>query len=478
MAAFFLSGLSPTAAADDYNPALDAWPIFRYWTTPEDQSHHFEALWPLFERHSAPKESSFYFRPLYNRRDDKGSRVVESDWLWPFGSGTGRRDLKRKVFYPLFVWDRETFSDGTEQKRCLLLPFLYYRAGRKKPTDLLIFPLGGVIHNLLGRKRVVIVLWPVFIYQEGEEARAWSVIHPIFTRIRWNDGGWGGKLLPLFGINRRPGKLTKLFVLWPLFQKEWMRSDLGEFRRIFIFPFYGKIDDPRGWEWTVLWPFFSHRMDKNMDQEDWWYPWPLLGHRKGKDLAGRTFRPIVSWESRRGESHVSYLWPLGWYQKNSRKGEEAMSLRLVPLFFREWEATRAGRTSAWQVWPLAKYRNDVKEGHLELPSIFPFRYHAELERNFGPFFRLFEYRRTSEGLRSWRVLWRFLRVDKGARDSYLGIWPLFSIHGRKGKVSEHRWNVLKGLVGYERVGEERRWRILYFVRFGSKRTEAEGVAEK
>jgi len=295
------AGCAASPARNEYNPSLDAWPILRIWSDPDRRAHHGEALGPLLEWRSDPEAGAFFFRPLYNRRHDKDLHLVQSEWLWPFGTGTFRPDLAREVFYPLAVWDNETFPDGGLQKRRILLPLFYYRSGRS-PTDWFLLPFGGVLHDFLGRKKIVIALWPLYVYQAGDNVRSWSFLHPIFTFIRWHDGGTGYKFWPLFGVNRRPGKLSKTFILWPIYQKQWMKSQDGEFNRLFIFPFYGKIDDPAGWEWTVLWPFISHRVNHNSGRDDLWYFWPFFGRKSGRGVSGRSFWPICSWETERHET--------------------------------------------------------------------------------------------------------------------------------------------------------------------------------
>ena len=470
--------LAGTAAADDdLHLKLDLWPLLRIASSADGSRHNLEALWPIIEWRVSPEERQFYFRPLYNRRDDRQSRVVESEWLYPIGFGTHRPDLSRRVLFPLALREKERISDGTERRRNIILPFLYQRSG-KGPGDFLLFPFGGVIHDVLGREKAVIVLWPLFVYQRGPEVSSWSFLHPIFSRIRWDDGGRGFKAWPLFGLNRRPGRMLKLFVLWPVVHYQRMTLAGGELRRVWAFPFYGRIESPGGWEWAVLWPFFSHRVDRNVGQEDWWYPWPFLGRRSGLDEseAGRetnadgwTFWPLFSTDRRPGTRTAQFLWPLGWYRRSEREGEKAVSLRVVPLMFRQREEGKAGRSGAWQLWPLLKYRYGADGwGEAEFPSVMPMRYHGGWERNFAPFFRVFGYHRSKGGTRSWRLLWRLVRVDSGPSDRFVEVAPVFKIQTRSADQRKLRWSFLKGLLGYERVGDSRRWRFLYLLRVGKE----------
>jgi len=461
--AFLMAGIfcANALAAGEYDPSFDLWPLVRYWASPEKSERCLEALGPILEWRDSPAADRFYVRPLYNRRDDKSFQVVESEAPWPIGFGTGRPDLSRTAIYPLFLRDREKLSDGGTQSRIILIPLLYQRSG-KGPNDLFIFPFGGVVHNILDRKKVVIALWPIYVYQEGKEAESWSVLHPIFTYVQWEDGGRGYKFWPLFGVNRRPEKLSKTFVLWPIYHSQYMKNDLGEFRRWWIFPFYGRIDDPSGWEWTVLWPFFGQRHEQ--EEKTSWYPWPVLGRRTGPEVSGWVFWPVYSTESRPGKKRVGFLWPLGWRRWAEKPDDLESSFRLIPLTFIEQEKRGKVESGAWQAWPLVK-RSHEPDGSscLEVPSLFPARSYAPWERNFAPFFRLFEYRRSADGTKSWSALWRLIRLDTGAADRYVEVAPVFDLHVRRTEEPKVRWSILKGLIGYEGSPEAREYRFLYFM---------------
>lgn len=426
---------------------------------------------PFFEWNDTAAYRSLYLRPIYNRRTDKLAKLTQSELLWPVGFGTQRPDLKRSLRLPLYLRDRETFSDGTTQSRLVLLPLLYYRSARNdQPRDLMVFPLGANLHGVLGRDRILFALWPLYVYQEGRGARSWSVLYPIFARIKWDDGGRGFKAWPLFGWNRRPdNKLDKRFILWPFYHRQHMENAIGTYDRWWLFPFYGRIDDPNGYEWSVLWPFFGHRVDRAMKEEDRWYLWPILGRHLGQDRDGRSFWPLFV-TMRRGPAHrVPFLWPFGWYWNIDKPQEKLKSFRIVPLMFWEKETVNGAQTSAWQIWPLVKKRNEKDGTHVELFSLFPARAYEPWERNYAPLFRLFEYHRTPEGRRSWGAFWRLIKVDSNADVRYVDVGPFYSGCRVTGAMPERRWSVLKGLAGWERTTEGRRLRLLYFLKFDKGR---------
>jgi hypothetical protein len=454
----------------DYHPRVGLWPLVRYWEEPETERRRLEVLGPLVEVDASPEKKAFFLRPLYNRRD-VAREVVESDIVWPFGSGTQRPDLSRWVLYPVALFAHETDPARPDQWRFILLPLLLWRQGRAAPTDFMLFPLYGRVRNILGRDEWRFGLWPLFMFVKIGPQRSWSFPFPVLGLTRFEDGGGGFKFWPLFGWKNRPDKLRYRFVLWPFYIREWRKVEQGEYRKFFCFPFYGRIDAPRGYSRTVLWPFFGTKKDENKGYQDWWYPWPFLGHRRGEGVAGRTFWPLVTWDRRPHRRYVNFLWPLGWYRRKTRPGGQEYSLRVVPFVLREWEQDWEHpdrRHSAWQLWPLMKHRESAAgEVNFEIPSVWPYRYHHEFERNWAPFFRVFSYRRGEDGRRTWRFLWRVVRVDTGTKLRYVEVLPLFKVHAGDDGLRQRSWSVLKGLVARRVVAGRRQWRFLWFLRFGA-----------
>jgi hypothetical protein len=122
-------------------------------------------------------------------------------------------------------------------------------------------------------------------------------------------------------------------------------------------------------------------------------------------------------------------------------------------------------SGAWQLWPIVKYRRDPDGGrHVEAPSLMPLRWYAPWERNFAPFFRVFEYERAAGGEASWRALWRLIRVDHGPEVNAVELSPLFRVYDRQ-PSAESGWSVLLGLISCSRTREVRTWRLLYFIKF-------------
>jgi len=226
-----------------------------------------------------------------------------------------------------------------------------------------------------------------------------------------------------------------------------------------------------------MWPFVGHRVDRNKGQEAMWYFWPFVGRRTGEQIDGRYFWPVYTTE-RRGKSHrVKFVWPIGWWNRAEIEGEEFGEFYIAPVFSSQWRGGREDGRRSWMVWPLVKYRRE-KDGEVavEFPSLLPRLHFGPWERNYAPFFRLFEYHRSAEGKRSWRVFRRLIRVDRGPEDRYIEVTPLFRFSSHGGEKPESGWSVLKGLVGSERRAGRKSWRFLYFLRTGGREKVVEGTS--
>ena len=485
-AAAVLAACVSTGFSSEFDPELDLWPLVRYDSGPGPDDRSLEALWPVVEWNRDDSRSDFFLRPLANRRHDLPSKIAESEWPWPIGFGTGRPDLSRQVVFPLLLRDRETFSDRTVQNRFILLPVFYYKAREGKPTSFAVFPLYGRYHHMFGREKAWFALWPLYVYHREKAMTKHAVLHPVFAYKRWDDGGRGFKMWPLFGLDRRPEKMTRWFAAWPVLNYYHRTRPDGEVSRFTVFPLYGRIREPGGSETALLWPFFSHRVETAPGRDDWWYPWPILGNHLGEKSRGWTFLPVYSSQTTPTGRRVRFLWPMGWYRREEFAQEHEKSLRLVPLFFVEREERALQNpdapkkrlaTGAWQAWPLVKKRwveDDWTD--VEIPSIVPVRHYGPWERNFAPFFRVFRYHHDTERGGSWRIFERLLRCDSGPPGMFFELTPVLSIgEWRDENGSAFQWKLLKGLAGYERTAEGSSLRALFFLRVPlSRSTEKEG----
>ena len=457
-------------AAADPEREIDLWPIFYYRSAPARRERVVEVIWPFLEWRREAETSHFFFRPFYNRRNFVEQRRVETEFLYPFGFGTFTPERRERWFWPLFLAGSRDLDEEEQSRRFFLLPLIIWKGGPDAPDDFMAFPIFGNLHRTAGKDRIVFVLWPIYTQDRKDTDRGWTVLFPFFRYERREDGAaW--KLWPLFGRAYRRGKNAKTFVLWPFYSRQWANlKQGGRWQSLCIFPFYGTESSPAGRSWTVLWPFFKYTSRKQEYETAWYAPWPFLGRISGEQRRGHQLWPLYTYraEPPKGRSRLILLWPFVWLEKEKTPETAESAFRILPLFWWARKQTSAGKGRLLQVWPLFKVFTEPDGfGHAEAPSILPLRWRDGWERNYAPFFRLFEWRREANGDRRWSILWRLLRWEAGEGRREFDIWPLISWRrreGGKGEADVMRLSLLKGLMGYRRAGNRREVRLLYLIR--------------
>ena len=112
-----------------------------------------EVLHPFFSLEKGARSYHYALRPLYNFESDRGEKKTHRlQYLWPLGLQSSKEDdLWLHRFWPLFLHTEKTkFFTGERAVHGFVFPLAYW--GYKPPQGryFALFPLGGVVHGLLG----------------------------------------------------------------------------------------------------------------------------------------------------------------------------------------------------------------------------------------------------------------------------------------------------------------------------------------
>ena len=212
-------------------------------------------LFPLYGATDSPKKSSrSYLWPFFGYTDDRGRKLHEVDYFWPFITTTRGETRNTNTFLP--IYSRETRPEG--EKVWYLWPFFRHEEIR---SDIFNEDLDRVLFFLYrdtreswpkdGAQRRRTALWPLFLYnksphgvssislpapvesvfdKEGIEEN-WAPLWRVYQR-RWDeDGNSASSLLwNLFWEERRGPELA--YELFPLisYQRTAVDSDLKFFK--------------------------------------------------------------------------------------------------------------------------------------------------------------------------------------------------------------------------------------------------------
>jgi len=459
--------VGPPTRSEDYDPEWDLWPIFYYNKDQATGDTEWEALFPVFASKSADKVREFFVRPFYYSKERQDYTLVEKDFIWPFGSSTKDAIHHESSFFPFYFFTEKSKGEADSVRETIVFPFYFRRKVSDEGKDFGLFPFYGAFENRFGRKKLQFVLWPIYTYQEIGDRRVWNVLWPIFSYSKGETGGGGWKIWPLYGRSKKEGLYEKTFVLWPFYNYQWARLAEGkEYKSLLIFPIYASEDSPSGTARGWLWPFFSHTVDKKAKTDKWNFPWPIVARMTGPDHTMHRVLPIYRYERTKDSKSLAAPWPILWVNEENAEHRVSEEKRLVPLFWEQHtlQPKRGEAKDSIQLWPFFKWQTR-EDGHEKMTvlSVYPLPDSERFDRNFGPFFTVYEWEQSPDGSWSRRVLSRLIRCDVDAQGNFFEIKPLVTSAARG--PENRTFSLLRGLFEYKKEDGKRFVRLFYLPRF-------------
>ncbi len=403
---------------------------------------------PLYESRPATNGATFLaVRPFYSASVE-GERW-RKDYLWPIYTSKGFQDEQYGRFL-FFGWSQD-FSADDDRHRNWLIPLWFSGTSAEGEDYAALFPLGGTIHEFLGRDKVTFVLFPLYATSEINDVKSTSVLWPIYSRTR-GEGIERVRVWPLYGTGSLEGEFEKTFVLWPIYTSVRYTNERNPGGGFIIVPVYGHISTEQAENWWFVAPLFRY-----MTSDVQWIvhaPWPFIQLADG-EMYKRIFWPVY------GKKHLGtltrqyVLWPIVWNNKTEYARHDQHRRFIVPVF--AYESDVASKTVGsqtegevlsryWKIWPLMSWERNGDESRFRTVELWPLRNTPGIERNWAP----------------WWTLYRRERL--GERTAHHLLWGLY----RQERSSGHfEWSLLKGIAGYTRNGESRQFRLLS-MRFGGE----------
>jgi hypothetical protein len=423
------------------------------------------AAGPIYERaHLTGDRELKAVRPFYSRLTEPHADREYREFLWPVAfTKQFRNDLHWRV---LQTWG--TDFDVTERSRYRVwsLPFYYQGRDAQGEFYLALWPLGGTIHEFLGRDRIAFLLWPLWIRSQVNDVVTTDILWPIFSRTTSEGQVHRFRVFPLYGESHRRAEYHKRFILWPIYN--WVRYDYDGSRGtgFILFPLYGRMALEDQDTWWVIPPFF--RYSRSDEQRLVYAPWPFLQWGRGHvdklwvwPLWGTTRRgPVTRWFA---------LWPFIHKTTVDRPAETIREFKILPFVHsasersKEQDAREEARSKYLKIWPLYDYERVGDSSAIQMLALWPARDTPRIDRNWKPFWTLYERSRFLDRTEC-RIFWGLYRDAKTGQDQRrASLFPLWDYQrGIEDDPERLRWSFLKGLVGFERTGTNRTVRLLYF----------------
>jgi hypothetical protein len=520
LAAALLAGLSAAARASDgpadsgeaSGPAVPAARDFDVgFLAARDTDLHgnrrLRMLGPFFERQTAPSGEAFTaVRPFFSDARGRNAERRVQDYLWPLGNVRDAGHDRAWRFLPAFGNDFDRRA-ADSRYRGVVFPFLFMGRDEHGEGYFAVFPLGGRIHEFLGRDRIVFALFPLYAYSAAGDLRTHSVLWPVFSRTRGEEVS-RFRVFPLYGRSERDADWSKRFVLWPIWTSVDYRYADCTGGGFILFPVCGRIRLTDQETWMVAPPLFRWSRSERLTRIH--APWPLFQYSSG-EVEQCYLWPL--WGRReQGVTRTGFLlWPLGGTEDIRRPDYRLRRLRLVPFVYYESRTPAAGAAGAepggegpddvpaeaagtasgteavgerrytgmpstryFKLWPLASYLREGDHSRLSALALWPIKRTRGVEKNLAPFWTLYSHTAVG-GASEHELLWGLFRRRHGpGGEARTSVFPLAAWGGVPGEGGPREWSLLMGLAGYRREGGRREYRLLYLLKF---RPEADGAAE-
>ncbi len=404
-------------------------PFFSYWENEEREAKQLEVVWPLYEKWKFDEESNWRALLIFSGKkfDDQDPESKYRFWLMPI-----------------------------------------YFQGRNNAGDdyLAVFPLGGKLHNFLGRDEIKFALFPLWANSNIGEQKTTSVLWPIYSRTKGPRDD-RHRVFPFYGYSERKDQWRKEFIMWPFWNEaEYFGKRDGS--AWMFFPFYGRGEVNNEKTTYYLPPLF--RFSESPTQTIKHIPWPFFQFAEG-EMDKAYFWPIYGTKTRDHDHQKFVIWPIGRYRETQMPEGEMRRWNVVPIWSADSLTNDDGEeiSEYWKLWPIMSYRRVGEQSRFRMFELSPIKNVAPIERNWQPFLTVFDSYKDSEKSK-YEFLWGTLRRYKGEDFSYFSAFPFYEKQREKESKS---WSILKGLIGRETDGENSRWQFLYFFKSKGEKIDIE-----
>ena len=396
---------------------------------------------PLYANVVKSNETFYAWRPFYSHTTEP--ERWRKDYLWPLYTKKGFKEEQYSRI--LFFGYSTDFSPDTERDRNWIIPFYFSGTSAKGEDYRAIFPLGGTIHEFIGRDKVTFVLFPIWYTSDINEVYSWTVLWPLISKA---EGGRVDRfrVLPFYGRNTLEDEFVKKYYMWPFFSTVEYTNERNPGGGFILVPIYGKISTEKADNYWVIPPLFRY-----MASEEQWIvhaPWPFVQLADGT-MKKRIFWPFYGKKELGTLSRQYMFWPIFWNDATTYARHEQRRKKVVPFFnYQADVVTKATKehevgdviSKYWKVWPLMSWERNAEKSRFRTLELWPLRNTLGIERNWAP----------------WWTLYRRVEID-----GEVGHHALWGIYRQKKSPDRFEWSLLKGLAGYKHTENNRRFRFLF-----------------
>jgi hypothetical protein len=456
---------------------VNYWPFF---TGQQEEAtgdfDRWQAFGPfVFGRHTEGA-SATGVRPLWVRIDDLERDRMGVHVLYPlFNYRSNPQGVSWDIFN-LLRFDRFGPEEAENVRTAHLFPILFFRQDPDRPERSYfgIFPIAGTAQNQLGYTRL---MWFPFPFMRLERGEVTTVAMPWpFLRFVQGPGVSGYHIWPLYGSVAHEGRFERRYWLWPLGYR--VRNELWKeqpFEAFGFLPFYAQSVSETAESRSFIWPFFGYTDSRSPEYFETRYFWPFVVQRRGESYVNR-WAPFYSRSVRSGVEKRWIAWPI--YREESRIERDLLHEKTQVLYFLYWNLRQSDpvneeRPAAVKrhVWPFFSYwDNGADRRQVQVLNPFEVFYPQNdiMRVIYTPLFALYRFDRQDEATTRNSLIFDFVTWGRTTETSHFHVGPLVQTSAED---EGRRWEVLKGLVGYDGTAERRRVRLFWWPRPGPAEEE-------
>lgn len=423
-----------------------------------------EAAGPLVRRAERGDTIESGFLPFWHQEARPGLNALTVDLLYPLFSYRRYGDERRFSFAELATWETQKNEEEKAERSTTIFPFYLRKHLPDGTSDLGLFPFYGHLINRFGRDDIRFVMFPAYAKTRKKDLTTVNILYPF---VSWWDapGRTGYQIFPFYGRDDAPDRFRKRFIFWPVYFRQSVDIDTPVPREILlVLPFYASFESADYHSRTILWPFFTHAIDRKRQTEEWDLPFPFVVFLKGPEHRITRVLPFYGREDDHGDVSTSILWPI--YKRQVSEDETTFSSRTRILFYliqNKRSGSREGPTydRRVDVWPLGTYIRQGADGKRVwalslLEPLFP--ENEKVQKIYAPFWRLFDYNRRDKTHYRISALWNLFRMDKGDEGSLFSVAPLIAKETGPERVE---WSFLMGMFRWRHESGGSSLRLLY-----------------
>lgn len=443
--------------------AQDLGPIYDSFDLTLQPGHETDVVGPLFYDKHAESGHTWAFPPFFSDFHDPATETEEIDGVYPLLTYDRYGQQYRWQLFQIFSFAGGPTQNAAKEKRFTIFP-LYFQQRSSDPSEnyTALIPFYGHLKDRLFRNDIFFVMWPVYVKTRKGEVVTVNYMVPFFD-VRHGPGLKGWQLLPFYGTEHKeittrtngfgdietvPG-YDKKFVMWPFYFNQ--HTDLGTTNPAWnsgVLPLYALERSPERHSTTVLWPFFSHVIDREQKYREWDAPWPFIEYARGEGKHTTRVWPFFSHAHSPTLEDNFYFWPV--YKVDAihsapleRRRRRILFFVYSDIFEKNTETGQFRRRTDF--WPLFLRKRDLN-GNTRFQVL------ALIEGwTIG----------SHKMERDWSPVWSVWVSEHNARTQASSQSLLWGLYRREATPERAKTSALFGLFQYQRGPEGKRVRVLY-----------------